>query len=318
MNEKRYLPEGMRLRSAENITLTSGIDGLLRAAAQNKIVEGIAVRCDCSSMRLEINFGSITGYIERDEAVYMHNGENVKDIAIITRVGKAVVCKVLSVETTGGVPYVRLSRKAVQEECMQNYLLKKNAGDIIPARITHMEPFGAFADIGCGIISLLSIDCISVSRISHPSDRFRVGDRIMAVVHHIDRVSGRINLTHKELLGTWMENVVSFMPTQTVPGIIRSVEPYGAFVELAPNLTGLAELKNGLEPGMTCTAYIKNIIPERMKIKLAVVDTYTELSPVPMKYYVDTNTISHIDLWRYSPPTCAKQITTVFAEDNVH
>ena len=69
-----------------------------------------------------------------------------------------------------------------------------------------MEPFGAFVDIGCGIVSLMSIDCISVSRILHPKDRFFVGMPIKAAVKSIDYDSGRIYMTHKELLGTWKEN----------------------------------------------------------------------------------------------------------------
>ena len=48
---------------------------------------------------------------------------------------------------------------------MEHYISKLIPGDIIPARITHLEAFGAFADIGCGIVSLLPIDTISVSRI---------------------------------------------------------------------------------------------------------------------------------------------------------
>ena len=57
---------------------------------------------------------------------------------------------------------------------LENY----KSGDVINAKVTHLEPFGAFVDIGCGIIGLLSIENISVSRISHPKDRFYVGQNI--------------------------------------------------------------------------------------------------------------------------------------------
>lgn len=58
---------------------------------------------------------------------------------------------------------------------MAEYIAGLTCGDVIPVRITHLEPFGAFADIGCGIVSLLPIDAISVSRIDHPKERFTVG-----------------------------------------------------------------------------------------------------------------------------------------------
>lgn len=47
---------------------------------------------------------------------------------------------------------------------------------------------------------------------------------------------GRIVLTLRELLGTWSENAACFAPGETVVGIVRSVEDYGVFIEIAPNL----------------------------------------------------------------------------------
>ena len=77
-----------------------------------------------------------------------------------------------------------------------------------------------------------------MSRISHPSDRFRTGQDIYAVVTDVDQTL-RVSLSHKELLGTWEENAALFSSGETVSGIVRSVEHYGVFVELAPNLAGL-------------------------------------------------------------------------------
>ena len=170
-----------------------------------------------------------------------------------------------------------LSRRAAQQECVKEFLLQLNAGDIVDAKVTHLEHFGAFVDIGCGVVSLLSIDCISVSRITHPHDRFSVGDNIKAVIKSVDPESGRIYVTHKELLGTWEENAANFAVGQTVAGIVRSVEDYGIFVELTPNLAGLAEYKEGVSVGQTAAVYIKNMVKERMKIKLVPV-SYTHLA----------------------------------------
>ena len=61
--------------------------------------------------------------------------------------------------------------------------------------------------------------------------------------------SGRISLSHKELLGTWKENADRFHVGETVSGIVRSVESYGVFIELSPNLAGLAEPREGVEVG---------------------------------------------------------------------
>ena len=55
-------------------------------------------------------------------------------------------------------------------------------------------------------------------------------------------------------------------------GIVRSVEEYGTFIEIAPNLAGLAESCPDLRPGQAVSVYIKNILPEKMKIKLVIVN----------------------------------------------
>lgn len=55
---------------------------------------------------------------------------------------------------------------------------------------------------------------------------------------------------------------------------MRSVEHYGVFVELAPNLAGLAEPKDGVKVGQQASVYIKNLIPEKMKIKLIIIDSF--------------------------------------------
>ncbi|MBQ9919515.1 MAG: 30S ribosomal protein S1, partial [Clostridia bacterium] len=96
---------------------------------------------------------------------------------------------------------------------------------------------------------------------------------------------------------------------QTVTGIIRSVESYGVFVELAPNLAGLAEPKSDIQVGMKASVYIKSIIPEKMKVKLIIIDTFEGDEITPLKYYFNGD---EIDYWRYSPEDSQKSIYTDF------
>jgi small subunit ribosomal protein S1 len=99
------------------------------------------------------------------------------------------------------------------------------------------------------------------------------------------------------------------------------VERYGVFIELAPNLAGLAELREDgrthpeLTEGYGATVYIKSIIPERMKIKLVLIDTYrTERIVRNMNYFVDVAHKKHISSWRYSPSCASKIVESVFDE----
>lgn len=309
----QYMPEGMLITSDKNYEYTSNLEGLERAMRSNVILEGIATLCD-HNFNLHINLpANIRAIIPRTEAGYFPDGSSAKDIAILTRVGKPVSFKVIGFEKNElGERTVILSRKAAQKECVENYTDSLTPGDIIPAKVTHLENFGAFVDIGCGIISLLSIDTISVSRISHPSARVNVNDFIYTVVKSKDE-KGRIFVSERELLGNWEENAALYKEGETVRGIIRSVESYGVFVELRPNLAGLAEYRSDVRVGQTAAVYIKSIIPEKMKIKLIIINS--EDAPAyaqPLEYFIDTSVYSHIDRWRYSPYSSSKVIESVF------
>lgn len=309
MNQEQYYPpEGTRLGTEENRALTYTLDGLRSAMAAGRIVEGLAESCD-QEHNLIVRLGNMHGIIPRSEcAIGIASGET-REIAILSRVGKPVSFIVTQADSDR----VLLSRRAAQERALTHYLQVLAPGDVIPASVTHLEPFGAFVDIGCGIISFIGIENISVSRIFHPKERFSSGQNIYAVVLGIDEQMRRITLSHRELLGSWEENAALFHAGETVRGIVRSIESYGIFVELTPNLSGLAERRSGLHEGDPVSVYIKSILPERMKIKLSLIDElgHTRFPPAELRYFV---TDGHLSEWIYSPAACeSKYIATIFA-----
>lgn len=308
---KEFLPEGhsaASFRTAHPFSLHM----LEQAAAKGVLLEAPVVLCD-NHMNLHLSLGEIRGIIPRDEVCYSPTGETPKDIAILTRVGKSVCFYVREIEKRDGTLTAILSRKAAQKECYEKYISKLQPGDVIEAKVTHLEGFGAFLDVGRGIASLLPIDAISVSRISHPSLRFSVGDECRVIVKSKDE-AGRIYVTRKELLGTWEQNASLFQVGQTVAGTVRGIEPYGVFVELTPNLTGLAELKDGVRENETASVFIKSILPDRMKIKLVIIDSCAGVTQQGTLCRFPESAVSHIDRWQYSPECSAKRIETVFDE----
>ncbi len=98
---------------------------------------------------------------------------------------------------------------------------------------------------------------------------------------------------------------------ETVGGIIRSIEDYGVFVELTPNLAGLAEPRDNIFEGNQASVYIKNIVPDKMKVKLVIIDVFESLKTAPeIKYFYDK---SHMDKFVYSPQSSNKLIETDFS-----
>jgi Ribosomal protein S1 len=305
---KIYLPEGLRPQTVLP-------PAALKDAIENEtILEGTVLRCD-AGRALHIPLGGMEGIIPREEAVAPWISGAGREIALLSRVGKPVCFQVteLSADKKGAGVAI-LSRRAVQERALRWFLSTLSPGMVLTCRVTHLEPFGAFLDIGCGIIAMLPVENISVSRISHPSDRFRVGQKLLAAVASIDPDTPRFTMTHKELLGTWMENASWFQPGDTVPGIVRSVKDYGCFVELTPNLSGLADCREGIAEGDRVSVYLKSIRPERMKIKLQIIDRLPPLpGPAPLRYQI---TDGQLTRWVYSPPNYEKPpVETVFTAD---
>lgn len=314
MQRENFLPEGSLIDTEENKRNTSTIAAVRLAMDNNITLEGRVTLCDAAH-NLIVKLGNFTGIVPRSEAALGIDEGLVREIAVISRVGKPVAVKVKKVELlpSGELDLV-LSRKAAQEETLDYLIHNLKPGDIIKARVTHLENFGAFVDIGCGNISLVGIENISVSRIAHPRDRFYVGQEIYAAVLSVNKEEKRISLTHRELLGTWQENAALFEMGQTVRGVVRGIEEYGVFVELAPNLSGLAERREDLCEGDEVSVFIKNIAHDRMKIKLIVIDILDDIDEerYNINYFI---TGGHIDKWHYCPDTCTKKnIYTDFNE----
>ena len=121
---------------------------------------------------------------------------------------------------------------------------------------------------------MVHIEDISVARIKSPYERLKIGQKVNIMVKSIDRKTNRVILSYKEMFGTWEENAKDFKEGMKTKGIAREIEKHknGIFIELKPNLVGLAEYKENIEYGQQVEVYIKRIIPENKKIKLLIID----------------------------------------------
>lgn len=290
-----YSPEGLNAAPPSP-------DVLRRGAGTGEIFQARCIKCD-EHHNLHLDLGAIRGLIPRGEtALGIRDGAN--DYAILSRVGRNVCFQVTGFDNQGNVI---ASRRAAQTEAKDFFLSALRPGDVIPASVRNAAPFGVFCDIGCGFTALMRISRCCVSRLRATADLFRPDQTIFAAVLSVDDHTGRIELTGRELLGTWAENAARFRPGQTVPGIVRSVMPYGVFVELTPNLSGLAETTGNVLPGDSVSVYIRSILPEKHKIKLNLIEVLSQPMPHPELDY--TITQGHLERWEYFPGSRA---VTVF------
>ena len=121
-------------------------------------------------------------------------------------------------------------------------------------------------------MGLAYIEDLSVARIKTPYERLKIGQNVNIVVKSINRETGKISLSYKDTLGTWEENAEKFSVGMNTKGIIRETEKNknGIFIELTPNLVGMAEYKEGLKYGAKVDLYIKKIDYDKKKVKVVL------------------------------------------------
>jgi small subunit ribosomal protein S1 len=282
-----YRPEGLNDPSP-------GIDKLQRSIGTGDIFEAICVKCD-EHHNLHVDLDTVSGIIPRQEAALGLAEGKTKEYAILSRVGKPVCFQVMDLTSDGTAI---LSRRAAQMEAKDFFLSTLQSGDIIEAVVQNPADFGVFCDIGCGFPALMRIDRCCISRLQRTSDLYHIGQQLHLAVLDIDDSLGQILLTGREMLGTWEENAALFTQGQTVPGIVRSTMPYGLFVELTPNLSGLAEPAEGICPGDAVSVYIRSIIPSRHKIKLNIIEKIPTVPVQPIPRFIHQNKIKK---WEYYP-----------------
>lgn len=309
---KMIVPEGRNLKKTENQRFCENLAGLQSAYVKGAIVEGIALQCE-KGYGIQVQLGAFTGFIPWEEGAQGLAEGLVREIAIMSRVGRPVSVIITEIREENGVVTPILSRNLAQKVARE-HILSLPLGTVVPATVTRLETFGAFVDIGCGIASLLSIDRISISRIHHPTQRFFTGQEIYVAILERDLELMRVSVTHRELLGTWEENAKQFTVGMTVIGIVRSVKEYGIFIEIAPNFTGLAEFASGYTEGQQVSVFIKAVSREQMKCKLLIIGTLPKMTPQPLCYTLPEN--GRIQSWYYAPVGSKKEGVEIHFEED--
>lgn len=256
MNTFNFLPEGWK-----NGSLT----------INNDIFEGIVEKCDQNyNLYVKLDNG-VSGIIPREEVEEINLGSDglPKVNLCAGKVNRYVQFKQKGKDGDN----LLFSRRDVQKEVLDFVKNNLEVGQIVNGIVKNITPYGAFIDIGGGVVGLVHIEDLSIARIKSPFERIKIGQKLNIMVKSIDRETGRVNLSYKEILGNWEENVQNFFVGMKTKGIVRETEKNknGIFIELTPNLVGMAEYKEGLNYGEKIDIFIKKIDYDRKKIKLVVV-----------------------------------------------
>ena len=164
------------------------------------------------------------------------------------------------------------------EEIVKSVIKDLKPGMIIDGIVKNIKPYGAFIQIENAVTGFLRIDDISISRIKNPNERLKIGQNIKIMIKSIEEDKNRLNFTYKELLGNWEENANKYTEKTITKGIVKGSDKFknGLFIELTPNLVGMAEYQEGYEYGQEVNVFIKRILKDKKKIKLDIIKNKEE------------------------------------------
>lgn len=181
-----------------------------------------------------------------------------------------------------------LSRRALVEEEKQKLasVTRKTLqpGLVLRGKVVSFKPFGAFVDIG-GIEGMLHISELGHTRVERPEDVLRVGQEVDVAVLKIEPgdKGERISLSLKALADDpWVETTRSLSEGQRVKGTVTRLQPFGAFVEIAPGVEGLVHIselganrrinhpKEVVSVGQEVEAVVLAIDPEKRRLGLSM------------------------------------------------
>jgi len=131
-----------------------------------------------------------------------------------------------------------VSEKAVNEEELRTRISKLSLGQVVEGEVSGIVDFGIFIKFGDGLEGLVHISELAWSRIDHPKDLYKVGQKVQVQVISVDR--DRISLSVKRLQeDPWLKAIKKYEVGQKVKGRVTKIMPFGAFVELDPDIYGL-------------------------------------------------------------------------------
>lgn len=226
---------------------------------------------------LEVSVGGASGFIPISQ-ISEHRVEDTSDF-----VGQKLVCIITECK-----PHRRrlvLSRRAVlereREERRREQLEQMEVGDTMEGIVRSVKDFGAFVDLG-GCDGMIHISKLSWDRVKHPSDVLEVGQKVKVKVDQVDKQTGKISLSYRDLIANPWDTVDADFPVgQVVQGTVSRVANFGAFVRLGAGIEGLVHISelahhrvsrvtNVVNEGDTVDVKVQSIDRDAQRIALSL------------------------------------------------
>ncbi len=194
---------------------------------------------------LMVKINNVLGFLPVSQLSPSHyprveDGDKRRILAVLkSYVGQDFDVRIITAEPEGEKLIV--SERAVIENELMHKISKLSVGDVVEGTVTGVVDFGAFVKFGEELEGLVHISELAWQRIEDPKHIVKVGDKVKAQIIGIE--NDRVSLSLKRLQkDPWDDAVKKYKIGQVVKGKILKLAPFGAFVELDPEIHGLAHL----------------------------------------------------------------------------
>jgi small subunit ribosomal protein S1 len=231
-----------------------------------------------------VNLDGVRGFVPASQVTGISRGPDAqKQSDMAKMVGGSLTLKIIEINR-GRNRLILSERQAVQEvrEARKDEILDSlKEGDIREGTVTSITDFGAFVDIG-GADGLVHLSELSWSRVKHPAEILKVGDKTKVYVLNIDNDRKRIALSIKRTQEEpWTTISGRYELGQLVDATITQLASFGAFARLEDGVEGLihvSEMGDGriqhprelVKEGDTVPVRIIRIDPARKRIGLSM------------------------------------------------
>lgn len=234
--------------------------------------------CDCLGLRGFIPLSHLDRvHFANDVAKFAAGSEAELKESLKILSGKTLRVKVIELDKEKN-RFVLSEKDALttySEESRKKRLSEIEMGSTVEGIVTGIMPFGIFVDLD-GVEGLVHISEIAWEKVSHPSNYFKVGQKVKVMVLGVDEESNKLALSVKKLTPNPWETVEEKYPVGTkVKGVVSKIVPFGAFVTLEKGLDGLihiSEAEAPLEEGDKVTAVVIQVDGSNQKLALSTRD----------------------------------------------
>ncbi|SHF13261.1 bifunctional 4-hydroxy-3-methylbut-2-enyl diphosphate reductase/30S ribosomal protein S1 [Alkalibacter saccharofermentans] len=274
--------------SKKKIIQKKASEELYNAFNEKRLLEGSVIKAVKGGLIVDLGLGQ--AFMPASQ----YHMRFVKDLE--TLVGKSV--KGLIIEFDKRKNRVIFSQKVVLEQeykekkeqetkAKDEFINSVEIENILEGPIKSITNFGIFVKVG-PIDGFVHISDLSWARVKHPSDMYKIGDEVKAVVTEVNKEEYKIKMSIKELSEEpWTVFSKKYNTGDEVDVKITRIAPFGAFAEIMEEVEGLihiselshdkvAKVEDVLNAGDQVTAKIIGINDEQKKISLSIKELVAE------------------------------------------